>query len=157
MLKHAIYAPLSLPTVCIVTGKKIWYRPIFSSIKPKFDNEFLTCFFLHFTFTTRTELWMYNCFCFDLHNWQNNFNFSTCTKHVKWTKITVFKWIFIPLWWQHKGMKLKDDIYSEMISPHYVFLKTILCNATYILVSFLKRSFNSHTQKKSSYTTINLF
>ena len=59
----------------LVTAKRIRDRSIVSSIKPKFDNRF----FVDLRVLFKSGTW--NCFCFDLQNWQNNFRFATCTKH----------------------------------------------------------------------------
>ena len=44
--------------------------------RPKFDNQF----FVYLCFLYNLQMW--NCFCFDLQHWQNNFRFTKCTRNV---------------------------------------------------------------------------
>ena len=65
----------------ICTAKRIWDRSIASSIKSKFDDQ------LFADFRVLYQLQTWNCFCFDLQSWQNNFGFTTWTKHVNQQRI----------------------------------------------------------------------
>ena len=60
------------------TAKKIRDRYIVYSINPKLDNQLFVD--LHVLYKLR----MWNCFCFDMQNWQNNHvgTYITCTKNV---------------------------------------------------------------------------
>ena len=89
------------------TGRNIWKqffkifrsgtdRYIVSSIKSKFGDRFFVD--LHALY----KLWIWNCFCFDL---QNNFMFTTFTKHVKQDLVFKF-WLnwrnyvsFLKIYW----------------------------------------------------------
>ena len=65
---------ISLMSV-ISTAKRIRDISVVSSIEPKFDNDF--CWFTCFVQDANMKL-----FLLYLHNWQDNFRFGTCTKHV---------------------------------------------------------------------------
>ena len=82
---------------CIFTDSYTtkWIRDwsIFSSKFPKQHDSLFdySCFLL--------DLQTWNCFCFDLQNWQNNFRFTTLTKHgINYTNCCIALEILKKIW-----------------------------------------------------------
>ena len=63
------------------TGKRIQDRSIISSIKPKFDDQFFV------DLRVLYKLGSWNCSTSSTNQINNNFMFTTCTKHVNQQRI----------------------------------------------------------------------